>query len=92
MQLSREATEEFRALYREEFGHEISDEQARAMGEKLVDLFRVIYRPMQEEVPNATKDQVSGPAKMLERRRVGNRHYQTDKSANFDCGPGTNVG
>lgn len=46
MALSKEAIEEYKRIYRKNFGEDISDEEAREQGENLIDLFRVIYRPI----------------------------------------------
>jgi len=49
MRLSKQAIEEFKKIYREEFGKEISDEEAQEMGEGLLSLFKIIYRPIPEK-------------------------------------------
>jgi hypothetical protein len=49
MALSKEEIEEFKDIYAKEFGKRISDEKARELGENLVALFRIIYRPIPEE-------------------------------------------
>jgi hypothetical protein len=46
MGLSKEAINEFKAIYREEFGEEISNAEAQELGESLISLFKVIYRPI----------------------------------------------
>lgn len=46
MGLSKEAINEFKAIYREEFGEEISDAEAQELGESLISLFKIIYRPL----------------------------------------------
>lgn len=46
MELSKEAIEEYKQIYKEKFGEEISDEEAREQGENLISLFRVIYHPI----------------------------------------------
>ena len=45
MGLSKKAIEEFKDIYREEFKEEISDAEAQKMGERLISLFKIIYRP-----------------------------------------------
>jgi hypothetical protein len=52
MALSKEAIEEFKEIYREEFGKQISDAEAQEMGESLISLFKIIYRPIPEEKRN----------------------------------------
>lgn len=46
MSFSKKAIEEFKEIYRKEFGEEISDAQAEEMGENLIELFKIIYRPL----------------------------------------------
>jgi hypothetical protein len=46
MALSKEAIEEYKQIYKKNFGKDISDEEAREQGENLIELFRAIYRPM----------------------------------------------
>jgi hypothetical protein len=46
MELSKEAIEEFKKIYYQEFGTAISDEKARELGENLLSLFEIIYRPL----------------------------------------------
>lgn len=44
--LSREAIEEFKKIYQEEFGKAISDAEAIEAGLRVLRLFQVIYRPI----------------------------------------------
>lgn len=44
MQLSKEVVEEFKQIYKEEFGKEFSDQEALEKGINLINLFRIIYR------------------------------------------------
>ncbi len=46
MELSQEAIEEFKRIYTEEVGEDISDEETRELGENLISLFKIIYRPL----------------------------------------------
>jgi hypothetical protein len=46
MALSKEAIEEYKRIYKRNFCEEISDEEAREQGENLINLFRIIYRPI----------------------------------------------
>jgi len=50
MGLSIEAIQEFKQAYLDEFNEEISDAQAKEMGENLIALFRIICRPIPEEI------------------------------------------
>lgn len=49
MRLSKEAIREFQEIWYEEFGERISEEKAQEMGENLLSLFKIIYRPIPEE-------------------------------------------
>ena len=42
MLLTQEALNEFKAIYQRQFGEEISDDQAREMGSRLLRVFRVL--------------------------------------------------
>ena len=44
MQLSKEAIEEYKKIYKEVEGKEISDEEAREQGTRIINLFRVFLR------------------------------------------------
>ena len=44
-ELSREAIEEFRGIYREEFGRDISDDEASEMGLWLLDFLKILLEP-----------------------------------------------
>jgi hypothetical protein len=46
MGLSKKAIKEFKQIYFEENGEEISDQKALELGTKLINLFRVICRPI----------------------------------------------
>ena len=49
MQLSPEAITDFKALYRTEYGVELSDAEAEAMARELLGLFRTIARVLPPE-------------------------------------------
>ena len=44
MQLSPQAIQDFKRIYKEEYGQDISDDQAREMGMRLVRVFMVILK------------------------------------------------
>jgi hypothetical protein len=44
--LSEEMVEKFRELYRARFGEDISKEEALAQGTALLNMMKVIYRPL----------------------------------------------
>jgi hypothetical protein len=46
MRLSKRAIEEFKEIYFREYGKYLSDEEAQEMGQRLISLFRIIYRPI----------------------------------------------
>jgi len=46
MALSKEAIEEFKEIYYQEFRKRISDGEAQEMGANLISLFRIIYHPL----------------------------------------------
>lgn len=48
MQLTDEQLAEFKRLYRERFGRDISSAEAREKGMSLLRLMHIIYRPMTE--------------------------------------------
>jgi len=52
MGLTKEAIEQLKDIYREEFGEKISDDEAQEMGENLLFLFDLIYRP----IPGRSKE------------------------------------
>jgi len=52
MQLSKEAIEEFKQIYKAEFGEEISDQEATEKAIRLINLIRVIYRKIPEDKEN----------------------------------------
>jgi hypothetical protein len=47
--ISEVALQQFKDLWREEFGEEISDEQAIEIAPKLLNLFNHIYRPIKKD-------------------------------------------
>ncbi len=52
MQLSRDAIEEFKAIYQEEYGIALSDAEAQEMGQRLLGLFQILARPLPMHVPH----------------------------------------
>lgn len=44
MQLSKEAIEEFKQIYKEEFGEEISDQETQEQGSRLIALFKTLWQ------------------------------------------------
>lgn len=56
MQLSKEQLEKFKALNKDHFGDELSDQEALGKAIQLVSLMRLIYKPMtQEEMDRVMK-------------------------------------
>jgi hypothetical protein len=60
MGLSKEAIEEFRRIYHQEFGEEVSDRKARELGESLLSLFKMIYRPIPQDREKSQRDRGAG--------------------------------
>ena len=56
MQLTQEALNEFKAIYKAEFGEEISDAEALEMGTRLLRVFHVLLEVGNEETKNAPPD------------------------------------
>ena len=46
MRFSNDALDEFRAIYRDEFGEEITRDDAHEMGMRVVELLRILLRPL----------------------------------------------
>ncbi len=44
MLLSKESIKEFKKIYKEEFGKEISDQKAYETGDNLVNFFKLLYK------------------------------------------------
>lgn len=44
MQLSKETIEEFKQIYKEEFGEEISDQEAYELGSRLITLYKTLWQ------------------------------------------------
>ena len=65
--LSDEAIEEFRKLYKKHYKTEISIEEARRRGGNLINLFKVIYRPIPKE---SNKDSDKKSSRHIQQERV----------------------
>jgi hypothetical protein len=53
-QLSRQAVEEFKAIYHKEFGQDISDDVAQEMALRLLHLFDILLQPLPSDTPGPT--------------------------------------
>jgi len=60
MGLSKEAIKEFKDIYRKEFKEDISDGKAQELGQNLISLFKVIYRPIPNDI-KTSKDEGRDP-------------------------------
>jgi hypothetical protein len=49
MLLSPDAMKEFQAIYRQEFGEDLLDDEAKTMAQELLTLFRTMARPLPPE-------------------------------------------
>lgn len=56
MGLSKKAIKEFKEIYRKEFGETISDEDAEEKGQRLLSLFKIIYRPIPQDYDEHEKE------------------------------------
>lgn len=54
-QLSREAIEEFKAIYEEEFGNRLTDEEVQEIALRLLRFFGILNRPIQGEAADQTE-------------------------------------
>ena len=50
-QLSREAIDEFKAIYKDEFGKVLSDDEAREMGLRLLNFLKFLLEPTPSSSP-----------------------------------------
>lgn len=46
MDISKEDLEELKSIYKKDYGETLSDAEALEMGQRLLNLFRIIYRPL----------------------------------------------
>lgn len=46
MEISKEDLEELKNIYKEDYGETLSDAEAREMGQRLINLFRIICQPL----------------------------------------------
>ena len=47
--ISKEALEEFKAIYKKEYNEDISDEKALDLATNLLNMMNVVYRPIKKE-------------------------------------------
>ena len=47
--ISKEALEEFKTIWKKEFGEEISDEKALDKATRLLNLFKAVYKPITKQ-------------------------------------------
>jgi hypothetical protein len=53
MPLSRSAIEELKAIYKKAYGKELSDDDAWEMGHRLLRVFRVLTKPVDDDVDSS---------------------------------------
>ena len=58
MRLSKEQVEEFKQIYKEEFGKGLTDAEAEEMATRVMRLYELLSRPLQSE--RREKDQLEG--------------------------------
>jgi hypothetical protein len=51
-QLSRQAIDEFKAIYRDEFGQDLSDDQVQEIAIRLLRFFGVLRQPLKGDAPD----------------------------------------
>lgn len=62
MALSEKAIKEFKEIYFKEYNEMLSDEEAQEMGQRLISLFKVIYRPIPgKDIPLNKTDTIPKP-------------------------------
>ncbi len=49
MQFTKEQVQSFKALYKKEFGEELTDEQAQIEASDLIDMLKVVCKPVKKE-------------------------------------------
>ena len=49
MEISKEELEEFKKIYKEEFGEDLSDEEAREVAQRLLGFIKLVYRPLPKD-------------------------------------------
>jgi len=47
--LTQQAISDFKAIYKKEFGEDLSDQEANIKGESLLRLFSIIYKPIPKD-------------------------------------------
>ncbi len=50
MQFTKEQVESFKALYKKEFGEELTDEQAQIEASDLIDMLKVVCKPAKRSI------------------------------------------
>ncbi len=53
-QLSRQAIDEFKAIYEEEFGQSLSDDEVREIAIRLLRFFGILVRPLPGDIKDQT--------------------------------------
>lgn len=51
-QLSRQAIEEFKAIYQEEFGQKLTDDEVQEIALRLLRFFGILRKPIPDETPD----------------------------------------
>ena len=65
--ISKEQLQDFKRLYKEHFGKDISDADALESATKLIDMLRVVYKPMtKEEFDELAKRNLSIPLELAQ--------------------------
>lgn len=59
LKLSNIAIERFKRIYKDEYGVDLDDERANILALELLELFRLIYRPMRKDELSSSKESYS---------------------------------
>jgi len=53
-QLSRQAIDEFKTIYQEEFGQKLTDDEVQEIALRLLRFFGILNQPLPDETPDKT--------------------------------------
>lgn len=57
MRLSHKAVQEFREIYKREFGKQLSEAEAREIAERVMRVFAIVLRPLPSELASRGSNQ-----------------------------------
>ena len=65
MRFTDDALDEFRTIYRDEFGEDITRDEAQEMGTRVVELLRLLLRPLPSATESPVRRRLTPPARSL---------------------------